>query len=481
MKKTLLSAVLLSAMLLATACAWGGTTTDTDASSDTTVAETTTAEVDYLDTLPKTQMDGQEIRIIGVNVGMTQNLPIESENGEPVNDAMYNRNMALENRYGCKLVNTIKDSYPDAVEAVSTTVLANEDAYDVVFASMINVAKPLVTGKLVLSFDEVPVVDLEQKWWNKHNFTDISIGGKIYFPTGAITPQYFKAPYAMMFNKRLAESFGISELYTDVDNGTWTIDRMSELMKNTSLDVDGDGTMTLADQYALAYDEVAAFAYYIGSGKKMTDFDEDGFPYLVMGNEDSIQVLEKLRTIVGDKSIALRGEDYKKDAEYDVIFEGRALFAGQTLTRISLFRDMKDDFGIIPMPKFSDAQDSYYSYAQPWTGTGICVPVTNSRLNNTGLVVEAMAYLSDEYVTTAMYDKTLKSKFARDPESERMLDLIMDNASFDLNVIYNFGSTNTILREYVLGNSDEFVSKYTAAESSAKAAIETLKNTILGE
>ncbi len=486
MKKiTGLLALILSGIILLSACSTGdsgNTTSDTTTEAGAEDVETTTAaEVNYLETLPKVDLDGGDMRFAAHHgSNYRQNFPEDTENGEPINDALYRRNREIESLYNTNIVNTATNDSGELLNLTRTAILSGEDAYDVIFADMSNTARALTLNGAILSYDKIPVVDLEKEWWNKYNMTDLTLGGKIYFPTGVITPMYFKAPYAMMFNQRLADSFGITSLYDDVDSGKWTIDRMSTLMKDTSLDLNGDGQMNLEDQWALAYDKVAAFAYYVGSGFKMVEYDDEGFPKLTMGSEKSVTALEKLRSIVGDKSTALRGEDYVKNAEFDVIYNGQALFAGQTLVRIALYRDMEDDYGILPMPKYNESQDEYYSYAQPWSGTGVAIPVTNKKLDETGTIVEAMAYLSNDYITTAMYDVTFKAKVSRDPDSERMLDIITESASFDLNVIFNFGSSTAVLQNYVLGNTDEFVSAYAAVEPAALAAIEELRETVLG-
>jgi len=469
-----------TAFLTLTACSSddSGSTETTAPQADDTSAQTT-AEANYLEKLGTLDLKGAEIRFAAHHgTSNRQNFPGDSEDGEPVNDAMYKRNLEVETMYNCKFVNTATDA-PDALKTLTlNAVLAGDDTFDIIFADMNSTAKNLMLNGALVCYDDIPHVDLSQQWWNKYNSTDLALGGKIYFPTGVISPMYFKAAYGMMFNKRLADSLGTGDIYGTVYDGSWTIDKMASMMKDASSDINGDGKMDLSDRYALVYDEVAGFAFYIGTGLKMVDFDKDGMPYLVMGSDKSVSTIDKLRSIVGDKSTCLRGEDYEKNAEFNVFAEGRALFAGQTLVRVSEYRDMEDDFGLIPMPKLNETQDEYYSYAQPWSGTSVAIPVTNTKLDATGMIVEAMAYLSDDYIRTAMYEVTYKAKLARDEHSEKMLDIITETASFDLNVIFSWGSSANILRDNVMGNKENFASEFAAVEEAANTQLAQLKETL---
>ena len=64
------------------------------------------------------------------------------------------------------------------------------------------------------------------------------------------------------------------------------------------------------------------------------------------------------------------------------------------------------------------------------------IPKTNNKLEMTGAVLEALAYESRETVIPAYYDIALKGKYARDPESVEMLDLIFAGRIYDLGDTY---------------------------------------------
>ena len=56
------------------------------------------------------------------------------------------------------------------------------------------------------------------------------------------------------------------------------------------------------------------------------------------------------------------------------------------------FRDMEDDFGMIPHPKLDEAAPHYTQLVNNNVVTVTTVPVTNSKLEMTSILLEALAY-----------------------------------------------------------------------------------------
>jgi hypothetical protein len=48
---------------------------------------------------------------------------------------------------------------------------------------------------------------------------------------------------------------------------------------------------------------------------------------------------------------------------------------------------MNTDFGILPMPKYTEEQDRYYCPVSLWCSNCIAVPKTATDLSRTGLIV----------------------------------------------------------------------------------------------
>ena len=149
----------------------------------------------------------------------------------------------------------------------------------------------------------------------------------------------------------------------------------------------------------------------------------------------------------------------------------KGLFLDTTFKLITNLRDMDTDFGIIPYPKWDEAQKDYCSRVEG--GDFPIVPVTNKKLEMTGVLLEAMCAESAKHVIPAYYDKMLKGKVARDEESAEMLDIIFRNR------IYDLGDTfwNPILRDGIFlqmfnENDRALASKIAGIEESLRIQIQ---------
>ena len=109
---------------------------------------------------------------------------------------------------------------------------------------------------------------------------------------------------------------------------------------------------------------------------------------------------------------------------------GQGLFIDMPVFYLETLRAMDTDFGLIPYPKYDEAQTEYYSRIEGCEQT--CIPVTNVKdLEMTGVVLEAMASDSAQNLVPAFYETLLKSKHTRDNESEDMLEIVFGNRVFD--------------------------------------------------
>ena len=108
---------------------------------------------------------------------------------------------------------------------------------------------------------------------------------------------------------------------------------------------------------------------------------------------------------------------------------GTALFTDATCFQISNSRESNVDFGIIPYPKWDEAQDKYYSRIEGCELFGI--PKINKKPEMAGVILEAMSCESMKSVIPAYDDVALKVKYTRDDDSADMLDLAFENRVFD--------------------------------------------------
>ena len=111
MKKTIITLLFASMLLSLAAC--GGAEKETEQNSDTTADTTvvgeseTETEADPLAHLDKVDMNGYVFRqLIRNNDIYVADMVAEEQTGELVNDAVFRRNMEVEERYNCGFTHT---------------------------------------------------------------------------------------------------------------------------------------------------------------------------------------------------------------------------------------------------------------------------------------------------------------------------------------------------------------------------------------
>lgn len=102
------------------------------------------------------------------------------------------------------------------------------------------------------------------------------------------------------------------------------------------------------------------------------------------------------------------------------------------------YRDSTVEFGLLPYPKFDEAQEHYISFLNTEL---MCVPSTVEPAL-AGACTQLLAENSGG-VKEAYYEYLLKEKVTRDPESAQVLDLIFGNAINDFIISYCGGMSKS--------------------------------------
>ena len=442
-----------------------------------TEAVTTT----YLDTLTPLDVSGVSFRTVAQNTESRQNFYMEEKGGDLLNEALYDRNMAVEERLGIKFVDTGFADRGECTRVVQNSVTAQSDDFDIVINSLSDGMNTLSNGGYLTNLRRVPYLTLDGSTglWNSAMYNNFDFGGRQYITTGPITLVYLKTPIVMLMNKRLAEDNGIPDIYQTGWDGKWTVDELHAYVTDFGKDLDGDGAMTAADLYGLACGGTLGNCLLCGSGVDLVIKRDDGGYDLNLGSEEVVNVILKCGEYFGNRNDTYYAEN---DASEETVFlEGRALFHNMTVSGVSSaeYREMEDDFAIIPTPKFTEEQKDYLTSCNTWLPSGVGVVKTATELDKIGYVMETMAYYGNEMVTPAVYDTTMKYKVARDAETTRMLDLIYSNTTFDLVTAYDFASISTNVRGQVMGKSQNWVSNYKKLGPAVQKQIDSMVEKLL--
>lgn len=504
----LLALLLLSLSLLS--CAQPG---DTD-NGETTPADTTAAVGDVggdvtgpngdettaddthvsLDPLPEDlRFDGTTIRIISQDRDwVSDEVTVDDQTGEPVNDAVYNRQMAVESRLGVKITN-FKTGASDAwavPNLLVNLVLAGTDDYDLVFNSTYTLIAKTTEG-IYHNLYDVPNLDLENEWWAQYYNKQVSIGNAQYICAGDANVSLKRMTFVTMFNQPVFDQYGVEDIYQVVRDGKWTIDYQTQLSSGMYQDLNGNNTRDENDFFGFVTNAnmIGVDPYFASCELSILSKNADNTYEYTFTGERIVDAATAVCKLIWENDGAWSFKHTTGDAEQDQIAD---CFAAGNAAMVTLrllsasnasIRNMKDKYGILPIPKLEESQQTYFSHAHDQF-CSIAVPrtVKEDKLDAVGAMLEYFAYQSRDVVSPAYYEVTLKSKYVADEESGEMLDLIFANMNVNAGNLY-YNALNKVSDQWRTAIGDNLPAglpaRLKAYERTTPKALTTLQDAIL--
>jgi len=365
----------------------------------------------------------------------------EITGGDPINDAVFKRNMKIMEKFNIDVEMT---ALPDHAAALKRAVGAGDPIYDA--AVMFNNDVPgIVTNGALTNVDELKFIDLSKPWWDPA-VNSTSVANKNFLMAGDLLILDNEATNAVLFNKGLMADLGLELPYDLVKGGKWTMDVFNDYIKGASKDLNGDGKMAWADdQWGFVAFNDTLHALFVAGGGTLALKDGGDIPYMTLTSPRNLSVMDKVFDIMYNKDEVLNVQsDVSNSNDWSAAFygsfeENRALFLWARLRVVEKYRGMESDFGILPLPKFDEGQDKYHSVVNSYTGVLLGVPKSAENLDRVGIILEALSAESKYTLRPAYYDVVLQRKYTRDEESSEMLDIIFGNRVYDVGAVYSFG------------------------------------------
>ena len=411
-----------------------------------------------------------------------RDLTAEQQNGDVINDAVFVRNMKIEEKYNVTITEIVVEN-PLVETRVMQSVRSGDELYDVVCPHVTQFPPTAQDGNYV-DFFTIPYIDLTKPWWDQGTIRDLSIIGKLFILQGDLLIMDNDAMEAMIFHKGLLDDFDLESPYDIVKRGEWTLSKLIEMTRGVSQDLNGDGVMDIQiDRFGCILQADSNVSFLVSGGEKICSKDENDYPIITFGNERCYRILDKVSELMLDEDNVVHLHRYEKkfgiyNEQVKMMEENRALFSWIRMRIVERLRGMEMDFGILPLPKLDTVQEKYITHMNPHTGAGIAIPMTASNLERTGMILEELCAESRYTLQPAYYDINLLGKYTRDNESEAMLEIILSATAHDIGYVYNFGDfgMTTLLR-----NGQNLKSDYAAPFASARSRIETQINKVVSD
>jgi ABC-type glycerol-3-phosphate transport system substrate-binding protein len=237
-------------LIFLTGCAPSGAGNEPDLTqtinNESISEETTTApaEENIFAGLESVKYDGREFNILSRDTELNE-FSAEEETGDIINDSIYKRNKLVEETFDVTI--NVK-SYVWDENIIKNSVTAGDGAYDLVdnYAAF---AGNLIGAGVYLNLLDVPHLRLTESWWSQHAVNELTVNGRLYIVPGDITINLWETIMTVFFSKGWLEASNLESPYNLVKNGEWTLEKMLELCRSVSADVNGDGIMYTEDRY----------------------------------------------------------------------------------------------------------------------------------------------------------------------------------------------------------------------------------------
>ena len=432
MKRLLL--LILSLMMLLPAisgCKGHSATPGSKSTDDRTAAGSYKA--DYL---PDSDFDGYLFRLVDCEADITH---FDEDSADAMHSEMYRRDALLESRYNFEFTSKTVASYDLMTTEFYTNAMSQSDNFDLCKLIMRD-AFLMATEGYVTPAEALPYCDITQDWYIHDVNEQLSINNRLWFAYSDECTGAYLGTLMIFFNKTIADDLKLGNLYDMVDNGTWTVDRFYDFAAKAKQDINEDGYSINngEDRFGVICENDTFLAsIWIGSGELTVRKDSDDFPYFAaLGNEKLYGIVEKLfdfyhsdgNVYDGFRDDKVAVETYTKDI--GLFANGRALFMPSGLVNMSSLGSMNDDFGMLPLPKYNEEQENYYSRLMDgWINT---VPSSNTDLSRTSIIMESMAVETKNLVYPAYLNSAMENKYLRDDESRKMIDLAQERRIVDL-------------------------------------------------
>ncbi|MBP5237299.1 MAG: extracellular solute-binding protein [Clostridia bacterium] len=389
-------------------------------------------------------------------------------NGDIVSDAVFTRNTMVEEKYGIR-IETKDDSHPS--NHVRQDVSSGSVDYDILLDIKTHLAS-LTVNSVLADFNDLGL-DFNKPWWDRHFVTDLSIGGRVYLMQCDVSIARFTNIRFFYYNKGLINDYHLDNPISFYDNDDWTLENFLTMVKGVSSPA-ADGSL---GTYGIVLEEGAANSVYMhmltGIGIRYTDVDQDGlFTEIITDQVDKMDTFNSIVSAVfNDKNYALTMDEavelngtnpvsgnHKYDQARSLWAQGHFLFTQSSIAATNQFREMKDDYGIMPNPKYNKDQKEYAHKCDKYA---LCfaIPFHDSvDMERLATVMDYWAYVSRDTVIPNYYDITILSRRFSDPRSSDIMNKIIETVRYEFCDVFGLNQLPDVIYDGFIENN--FSSKW---------------------
>ncbi len=458
---------------------------DLTETEDTVSTSGEAAEAGYDPAIDTLNFEGKEITMMTTNATDLERYEFyresELDDGDAVNLAVYMRNFGVQEKLKVKL-EFIGVRGPDVYAEALKNVESGDSTIDL-YALLESNCLPFAVRGGFVDLMSVPYLNTESPWWNQTWNAATEFGNARYTVVGDANTTVMQKTICCFVNMDILKAQypnDTPELYWIVEDGFWTLEYMETLVRSVYED---NGTIAgvadANDTYGLTLASIGepAQALLGALDFRWTQESADGKITFTLTDAHNIDVMEKIHELFRENKKGIyRPSDWPGAYEYANHFaKGKQMMAMAPMFTAEKLTATDIDYIVLPMPKYDENQEKYYSSTQD-SHTFCAMAAATDAKDASAAVLEYMGYLSKKDLTPQYYDVIYKTRYASNPKTMALFDKIVSNVDFDFAVCW-MGSLNGVMksvRALAADPSKGIVSGLTTIESGCKGHLEKL-------
>jgi hypothetical protein len=389
------------------------------------------------DNLPEHDFGGRDFIVLGsAQEGFGIYIAVDELNGEGVNDAVFRRNLAVEERFNAKTVYEGGTDYGTVSTLVAKAVKAGDsDSYDLIQYHVVSSSGNAMKN-YYLNWYDIPNVDFTRNWWSDSNIEDLTIAGKCFLAMGDFALSTVGRSYVMLYDRNEAKNYQLEDFYPIVKEGRWTIDALKSICAAVYTDKNGDGVENEGDYYGMGTDIYSNLnTYFWAMGNQIFSRGDSGELEFHYYSEHLVDSYDKCWDFLNQTPGIFKKGEHRAGTQ--LFSEYGCLLCNSYLDGTIIYlSDFEHDYGVIPYPKYDEAQEEYRTMVDG-NHEAMSVLVTEPDLEFIGTMCEVLCAESYKQVMPAYFDVCLKQRYASSPEDAEMMDLCVNARVFDLGYVYD--------------------------------------------
>lgn len=294
-------------------------------------------------------------------------------------DQVIARIAEMEEKYNFKFeyVNVPYDQY---LETYTASSLAGDPFADLTYVASVWWYPTLVVPGFLTPLSDLGVFDFNEDKWDQTIISMATYKGKVY---GVGEGRFYPAN-GVWWNKTIFEREGLPNLYELQKTNQWTWDKMLEIAKKATKDLDGDGVI---DQWGLEGIDDAAYAFVYSNGGEFVRMGEDGRPIFALGEPKALEALQFYQDLINvHKVFEFPPDGAAWDYPVQQFQDGKAAMLIFDFWKSEDFQsNMQDDYGFALFP-IGPQGEGYVSIA---TATNmVCIPAATKNPQDVAVIYD---------------------------------------------------------------------------------------------